>query len=574
VQQVSDSDDGAKDATQPEPTDAAIQQVASPSAVAPAGAPAGAPAHIEDTVLQAEQAIVSREAPNRGKGESFAEQSHALVRLTSRLPRGYPQPAYNAAENYQTYAENSIKRAAEEPLSTFSIDVDTGAYSNMRRYLNLGQMPPVDAVRVEELINYFSYDYPIPQSTETPFSIYTEMAPSPWNKGKHLLHIGLQGFELPRNSMPASNLVFLIDVSGSMQAPNKLELVKSSLKLLTKQLSREDSIAIVTYAGSAGTVLEPVKGSDKAEIYAALDRLRAHGSTWGEGGIMAAYRLARTAFIDNGINRVVLATDGDFNVGIADVAELKKRIKRERESGIGLTTLGFGMGNYNDAMLEQLADVGNGNYAYIDNLNEARKVLVEEISSTLNTIASDVKIQIEFNPAIVSEYRLIGYENRLLKREDFNNDKVDAGEIGAGHSVTALYEIALKNSGSATIDPLRYQKDVPRSDRQNDAEIAFLKLRYKTPGETTSRLVTQTLLQEDIQPSMDNSSSDFKFAAAVSGFGQLLRASEYLTECNHASVIALAKAGQGPDRNGYRGEFIKLVELADALVLPIAQVSE
>jgi Ca-activated chloride channel family protein len=444
----------------------------------------------------------------------------------------------------------------------------------MRRYLNLGQMPPVDAVRVEELINYFSYDYPIPQSTETPFSIYTEMAPSPWNKGKHLLHIGLQGFELPRNSMPASNLVFLIDVSGSMQAPNKLELVKSSLKLLTKQLSREDSIAIVTYAGSAGTVLEPVKGSDKAEIYAALDRLRAHGSTWGEGGIMAAYRLARTAFIDNGINRVVLATDGDFNVGIADVAELKKRIKRERESGIGLTTLGFGMGNYNDAMLEQLADVGNGNYAYIDNLNEARKVLVEEISSTLNTIASDVKIQIEFNPAIVSEYRLIGYENRLLKREDFNNDKVDAGEIGAGHSVTALYEIALKNSGSATIDPLRYQKDVPRSDRQNDAEIAFLKLRYKTPGETTSRLVTQTLLQEDIQPSMDNSSSDFKFAAAVSGFGQLLRASEYLTECNHASVIALAKAGQGPDRNGYRGEFIKLVELADALVLPIAQVSE
>ncbi len=503
-----------------------------------------------------------------------AASSSAPAVSGSYLRRGYPQPAHNVAENYQIYDQNSVKRTAEEPLSTFSIDVDTGAYSNMRRYLNLGQIPPEDAVRVEELINYFSYDYPVPQSTETPFSIYTEMAPSPWNAGKHLLHIGLQGYDLDRNSLPAANLVFLIDVSGSMQSANKLGLVKSSLKLLTKQLSGNDSIAIVTYAGSAGTVLEPVAGSEKRKIYEALDRLSARGSTWGEGGILAAYELARASFIENGINRVVLATDGDFNVGIDSVQELKKRIEQERKSGIGLTTLGFGMGNYNDAMLEQLADVGNGNYAYIDNLNEARKVLVVEASSTLNTIASDVKIQIEFNPAVVSEYRLIGYENRLLKREDFNNDKVDAGDIGAGHSVTALYEIALKDSGGQAVDPLRYKREVTVADRDTDAEIAFLKLRYKNPGETDSQLVSKALLRTDILPSIDSSSIDFRFAASVSGFGQLLRGSDYLSDWDYTQVIALAKAGRGSDRNGYRAEFVKLVELADALVLPIAKVSE
>jgi len=488
--------------------------------------------------------------------------------------RFYPQQDYNLDENYQAYGLNPIKRAAEDPLSTFSIDVDSGAYSNMRRFLNLGQMPPADAVRVEELINYFSYSYPVPESAESPFSINTEIAPSPWNSRKHLLQIGLQGYEVARESMPSANLVFLIDVSGSMRSANKLALVKSSLKLLTKQLSSKDSIAIVTYAGSAGTVLEPVTGAEKAKIYEALDRLNAQGSTWGEGGITQAYKLARAAYIENGINRVVLATDGDFNVGVANIEELKKRIKQERKSGIGLTTLGFGMGNYNDAMLEQLADVGNGNYAYIDNLNEARKVLVEEASSTLNTIASDVKIQIEFNPDVVSEYRLIGYENRLLKREDFNNDKVDAGEIGAGHSVTALYEITLKGSGGETIDPLRYKKEMTPGGKPSESEIAFLKLRYKNPGETVSRLVTKKVLREDINPNIESSSIDFKYAAAVSGFGQLLQGSEYLTDWNYTKVIALAKEGRGTDQNGYRAEFVKLVELADALVPPVAGIVE
>lgn len=488
--------------------------------------------------------------------------------------RAYPQSDYYAAEKYQRYNQNPIRRVAEEPVSTFSIDVDTGAYSNMRRYLNLGQLPPADAIRVEELINYFSYDYPQPQSAEIPFSIYTELAPSPWNRKKYLLHIGLQGYDVAKDSLPPVNLVFLIDVSGSMQAPNKLELVKASLKLLARQLSSDDSIAIVTYAGSAGIVLEPVAGSEQTKIFDALERLSAAGSTWGAGGIVEAYKLARSSFIENGINRVILATDGDFNVGIADVAELKKRIKQERKSGIGLTTLGFGMGNYNDVMLEQLADVGNGNYAYIDNLNEARKVLVEEVSSTLNTIASDVKIQIEFNPDVVSEYRLIGYENRLLKREDFNNDKVDAGEIGAGHSVTALYEIALKDSGGEAIDPLRYRKEAAPGKPNTHNEIAFLKLRYKKPGETDSQLVSKALLLTDINPSIDSSSINFKYAASVSGFGQMLQGSEYLSDWNYAKVIALAKQGRGADESGYRAEFVKLVELAQALLPPIAQVSE
>jgi Ca-activated chloride channel family protein len=508
VQRMSDSDSKKrKPSSQPaEPTAVVSEQDASTTDQA------------QVTMVQAAR----RKAP-APEDRTEAQYKRALTAASSSAPavsgsylrRGYPQPAHNVAENYQIYDQNSVKRTAEEPLSTFSIDVDTGAYSNMRRYLNLGQIPPEDAVRVEELINYFSYDYPVPQSTETPFSIYTEMAPSPWNAGKHLLHIGLQGYDLDRNSLPAANLVFLIDVSGSMQSANKLGLVKSSLKLLTKQLSGNDSIAIVTYAGSAGTVLEPVAGSEKRKIYEALDRLSARGSTWGEGGILAAYELARASFIENGINRVVLATDGDFNVGIDSVQEL-----------------------------------------------------------TLNTIASDVKIQIEFNPAVVSEYRLIGYENRLLKREDFNNDKVDAGDIGAGHSVTALYEIALKDSGGQAVDPLRYKREVTVADRDTDAEIAFLKLRYKNPGETDSQLVSKALLRTDILPSIDSSSIDFRFAASVSGFGQLLRGSDYLSDWDYTQVIALAKAGRGSDRNGYRAEFVKLVELADALVLPIAKVSE
>ena len=469
-------------------------------------------------------------------------------------------------ENYASLEDNGIQRVVQNPVSTFSIDVDTGAYSNVRRFLNDGHLPPGDAVRTEELVNYFSYDYPLPEGEE-PFSFMTEISASPWQQGKHLIHIGIQAEEPNADLALAKNLVFLLDVSGSMNSPDKLGLLKTSLKLLTRQLQEEDRVAIVVYAGASGVVLKPTPGNETSVISAALDQLQAGGSTNGAAGIQLAYQLAEQSFVEGGINRVLLATDGDFNVGISDVNALKKLIEEKRRSGISLTTLGFGTGNYDDELMEQLADVGNGNYAYIDNLNEARKVLVDEMASTLQTVAKDVKIQIEFNPAVVSEYRLIGYENRVLATEDFNNDKVDAGEIGAGHSVTALYEISLVGSVGQSVDPLRYGPAALQAPEPVNlsAELAYLKLRYKDPDGEVSRLVERAVLVDEITENLAATGPNFRFAAAVAGFSQLLRNNNMLGNFGYQQVLELAMGAKGDDNFGYRGEFINLVKTAQAL---------
>ncbi len=468
-------------------------------------------------------------------------------------------------ENYAEFDDSGIQRVIENAVSTFSIDVDTGAYSNVRRMLNQGYLPPADAVRAEELINYFSYDYPASDSN-VPFSFITEVSASPWNTGKHLLHIGIKANEPESADELNSNLVFLVDVSGSMASPDKLDLLKNSLKMLSRQLSAEDSVSLVVYAGASGVVLEPTAGNETREISAALDRLQAGGSTNGAAGIQLAYAMAEQAFIDDGINRVIIATDGDFNVGMSSVDALKDLIEEKRESGISLTTLGFGTGNYNDHMMEQLADTGNGNYAYIDNINEARKVLVEEMSSTLQTVAKDVKIQIEFNPSVVAEYRLVGYENRELAREDFNNDQVDAGEIGAGHTVTAIYEIALVGSESLSIDPLRYNQENAVAAGNVD-EMAFLKLRYKEPDSDESILLERALLAEDISEDITTTSDNYRFSAAVAGLAQLLRGSDQAGTLDYDTVLNLAQSAKGEDEFGYRSEFIQLVRSAQALSL-------
>ncbi len=465
-------------------------------------------------------------------------------------------------ENYGHFDDNPVKRVAETPISTFSIDVDTGSYSNVRRFLNQGRLPVKDAVRVEELVNYFSYDYPLPKDRSRPFSVTTEIALTPWNANTHLMRVGLKGFDIAAEKLPAANLVFLVDISGSMHSPDKLPLLKNGLKLLVQKLRAQDRVSLVVYAGNTGVILEPTPGDQKARIIAALDRLTAGGSTNGGAGIKLAYAMAEQGFIKNGINRVLLATDGDFNVGTVSFEALKDLVEQKRKTGVSLTTLGFGTGNYNDRLMEQLADIGNGHYAYIDNLNEANKVLVTEMSSTLETIAKDVKIQIEFNPATVAEYRMIGYENRVLRREDFNNDKVDAGDIGAGHSVTALYEITLVGSGGRRIDPLRYGRE--KSPAGIKDELALLRLRYKLPDSDTSRLIEQPLKTTDILAT-GRTSSEFRFAAAVAAFGQTLRGGQYTGRFGYDDILKLAQNARGRDRFGYRGEFIALVNLATSL---------
>ncbi|MFV2059588.1 MAG: von Willebrand factor type A domain-containing protein [Gammaproteobacteria bacterium] len=476
-------------------------------------------------------------------------------------------PAENInTENYAHLDQNAIKRVSENPVSTFSIDVDTGSYSNVRRFINSGSLPRRDAVRVEELVNYFSYNYPEPDSNK-PFRVTTEIAATPWNKNTYLLHVGIKGLDISKQKLPASNLVFLVDVSGSMQSQNKLGLLKTSLKLLTKQLRPQDKISLVVYAGASGVVLEPTDGNKTATISRALDNLAAGGSTNGAAGIKLAYSIAEQAFIKEGINRIILATDGDFNVGTVNFEALTQLVEEKRKSGISLTTLGFGSGNYNDHLMEQLADKGNGNYHYIDTLNEAQKVLVDEMSSTLQTIAKDVKIQIEFNNSSVAEYRLIGYENRILKREDFNNDKVDAGDIGAGHTVTALYEISLKGSKAQSVDELRYKHTAQSLLQKNviNGELAFLKIRYKAPDQDTSQLLSWPLRVNTIIDDISNTSDRFRFAAAVAAFGQILKGGNYTKNYSYNDVLDLARDARGKDHFGYRGEFIKLVNLTKSL---------
>jgi len=467
-------------------------------------------------------------------------------------------------ESYDVITENDFLTALDNPLSTFSIDVDTASYSNVRRFLTQNKMPPKDAVRIEEMINYFHYDYP-PPSGGAPFSASVEIADCPWRPEHRLARIGLKGEEITRDQLAGSNLVFLLDVSGSMAPPNKLPLLKSAFSLLAEQLNGSDRVAIVVYAGASGLVLPSTPGSAKSEILGALDRLSAGGGTNGGSGLELAYRIARENFIAGGVNRVILATDGDFNLGVTGKGALLDLIEKDAHRGVFLTTLGFGMGNYKDAMLETLADKGNGNYAYIDTINEARKVLVDELGSTLITIAKDVKIQVEFNPTYVGAYRLIGYENRMLKKEDFNDDKKDAGEIGAGHTVTALYEIAPPGSEEfvQAVDPLKYQSRPTVARDAQHGELLTLKIRYKEPEGSKSRLLEFPIVDEGL--GLEQASEDFKFAAAVAQFGMILRGSEHKGCGTLEDVRALALKGIGSDEYGYRSEFFTLVNRAMSL---------
>jgi Ca-activated chloride channel homolog len=464
-------------------------------------------------------------------------------------------------ERYEHFDENAVHLVADDPVSTFSIDVDTGSYANVRRFLTAGTLPPQDAVRIEEMLNYFDYSYDAPRSPDTPFAVTTELGHTPWNAEALLLRIGIRGYALAPEARPAANLVFLVDVSGSMQSPDKLPLLRNALRLLVDQLDGRDRVSMVVYAGASGVVLEPTRGDDRQTILDALARLEAGGSTNGAAGIRDAYALARRSYIENGVNRVVLATDGDFNVGTVDFESLVDLAERERKSGVALTTLGFGTGNLNDHLLERLADAGNGNYAYIDTIAEARKVLVEQLAGTLVTIAKDVKVQVEFNPAQVREYRLIGYENRALAREDFNNDQVDAGEIGAGHRVTALYEV-VPVGAHGHIDPLRYGPAGATVD--GSGELAFVRLRYKRPDEDVSRLIERPIPARALTRA-GRESADFRFAASVAAFGQKLRGGEYLGSFGYEAIAALARASTGTDRDGYRAEFLELVAAAGAL---------
>lgn len=497
------------------------------------------------------------------KSKSIAVMDSAYPASVATQPaRHYMQDAMPEREQYGAIVENPVKQVSESPVSTFSIDVDTGAYANVRRMLNAGRLPPSDAVRVEEMINYFPYAYALPKNNSR-FAVHTEMAPAPWNTKHHLLHIGIKGQDIAKTSLPPSNLVFLVDVSGSMSSAERLPLLKSALKLLVQQLRAQDHVSLVTYASGTRVVLEPTSGENKSKIIAALDNLTAGGSTSGAAGISLAYSMAEQGYIKGGINRILLATDGDFNVGITNFDALKNMAEEKRKSGVSLSTLGFGVGNYNEKLMEQLADAGNGNYSYIDTLNEGQKVLVDEMTSTLATIAKDVKIQIEFNPEMVSEYRLVGYENRMLKREDFNNDKIDAGEIGAGHTVTAIYELTLKGN-AATIDPLRYAKE-KMSGVNAAGELAFLRLRYKEPDGDVSKLVEWPLHKQDIKSSLAQTSTEFRFAAAVAAFGQQLRGGKYTGAMEFADIAKLAADARGTDTFGYRGEFLRLVNLAQSL---------
>ena len=473
-------------------------------------------------------------------------------------------------EQYAEIEQNTAALVKEFPVSTFSIDVDTASYANTRRFINDGQLPPANAVRTEELINYFDYQYAPPKDQEQPFAVHYELGPSPWNSDRALLHIGIQGYKDIASERPSANLVFLVDVSGSMYANNKLPLVKKSLRLLTKQLRHDDRISIVVYAGSASVALEPTEGDKTFKILQAIDQLQTGGGTHGSAGIELAYQQGQQAYIEQGINRIIMATDGDFNIGLRSIDELKTYIESKRNTGMQLSVLGYGTGNYNDHLMEELSNRGNGNAAYIDNMKEAQKVLVDEMGSTLQTIASDVKLQLEFNPQWVKEYRLIGYENRLLNREDFNNDKVDAGEIGAGHNVTAIYELTLADAKTPWNEPLRYnqsggEQNLRINAEQSQNELALLKVRYKLPGQSTSKLLAFPIEKSHLKNNIEETSDSFRFASSVAGFAELLRKSHYLKSYSYDDVVKQAEHAKGDDRFGYRSEFIQLARLADSL---------
>lgn len=484
-----------------------------------------------------------------------------MVRMPP-MPFPPASPGDFNTESYDRVNENAFLQVINNPLSTFSIDVDTASYTNVRRFITDGRLPPRDAVRIEELVNYFTYEYPQPSKGE-PFSFTTELTETPWKSGNRLLLIGLQGMRIPLEKLPPANLVFLIDVSGSMDEENKLPLLVKSFKLLVGQLRPQDRVAIVVYAGRAGLVLPATSGGEKRTILAALDSLHAGGSTAGGQGIELAYAVARENFIKNGNNRVILATDGDFNVGASSDADMERLIEEKRKDGVFLSVLGYGMGNYKDSKMQKLADRGNGNYAYIDTLLEAKKVLISQFGGTLMTIAKDVKMQVEFNPAKVKAYRLIGYEKRMLRTEDFADDKKDAGELGSGHTVTALYEIVPADGADAGSRELTYQTTRVKDSAKASAELATIRFRYKKPQADTSKELVRKIPAAVTK--LDKAGSTIGFAAAVAEWGMLLRNSEHKGTASYAQVLGLARAAKGADHEGYRAEFIRLVEMSELL---------
>ncbi len=533
---------------------------------------AAAPDYTADAVMQLlnqkTRTANDQQTHSSQQAGSLPRQQPAAMSLGQPMSEITPS-TFPSSEKYANIDDNKTVSTQDQPVSTFSVDVDTGAYANVRRFLQNGQLPPSDAVRIEEMLNYFSYDYPQQASPSQPFSVTTEVGPTPWNDNTHLLQIGLQGYTPDDLDDQAANLVFLIDVSGSMNSPNKLGLLKSAMSLMVQHLDEKDTVSIVVYAGAVGVVLEPTPGNEKSTIDRALAQLQASGSTNGEQGIALAYEMAMDNYLDSGTNRVILATDGDFNVGVSDTQALVDMIEDKRQSGIALTTLGLGMGNYNDHLMEQLANAGNGNYAYIDTLGEARKVLVDELAATLVTIAKDVKIQIEFNPATVTEYRLIGYTNRILDNEDFANDKIDAGEIGVGHSVTALYEVALRGRNGERHTPRRYEPTAENTDSKPDAnyahEIAEVRLRFKRPDSTQSELISTVIELDSVSEKLDKTSNAFRFAASVAGFGQLLRGDPRIDKFGFDTARHLARHSTQDDPFGYHAEYLRLLDLAQSL---------
>ncbi|MCB9346049.1 MAG: von Willebrand factor type A domain-containing protein [Lewinellaceae bacterium] len=527
---------------------------------------------VSDAALEEVVVIGYEKKAIRGRriSEAMKEMPASAPAMYGVVPQTYSgdvQENWNT-EDYSVITENRFYEVTKEPLSTFSIDVDAASYSNMRRFLKNGQAPPKDAIRIEEMVNYFNYEYPEPDG-EHPFEVITEISDCPWQPEHRLVHIGLQGKHIPMDELPASNLVFLIDVSGSMSSDNKLPLLQSSFKLLTDQLREQDKVAIVVYAGAAGLVLEPTSGGNKQKIKDAIGKLQAGGSTAGGAGIQLAYKVARENFVKGGNNRVILATDGDFNIGASSDAEMVRLIEQERESGVFLTVLGFGMGNYKDNKMQQLANKGNGNHAYIDDISEAKKVLVSEFGGTVFTIAKDVKLQIEFNPTKVKGYRLIGYENRMLNNEDFRDDKKDAGELGSGHTVTALYEIipvGVESPHLASVDDLKYQESKVTKDAAKSKELCTIKLRYKQPDGDTSQLIEHPLLDKGTE--LDKSSDNFRWAAAVAEFGLLLRDSEFKSNATYTHAVKLARSAKGKDPNGYRRELIDMIDTMKSLADP------
>ncbi len=528
----------------------------------------------QELYAPSENSEKKRAAPSASISGGIATQGKGGMGYRSAESQAYYYPSIPVQESREVFdriTENSFHKSITDPLSTFSIDVDTASYSKVRQMINQGITPPKDAVRIEEMINYFDYDYSEP--TKGAFAVNMEVAPAIWNKKNRIVRIGIKGKEMQTDKRPASNLVFLIDVSGSMNTPNRLPLVKSALGMLVEKLGSNDKISIVVYAGAAGLVLSPTSGSNKMQILRALDNLHAGGSTNGGGGIELAYRTATDNFIKGGVNRVILATDGDFNVGTTSREALTEMVERNGKKNIYLTILGFGMGNYKDGLMETLSNKGNGNYAYIDSQLEARKVMVEQLSGTLVTIAKDVKIQVEFNPKFVESYRLVGYENRVLKNEDFNNDAKDAGDIGAGHTVTALYEIVPAGTSSANpkVDALKYQNEEYKRPAvvasENDSnELLTLKIRYKRPDGDVSTKLEFPLMQKDY--SFADTTNSFKFASAVALFGMLLRNSEHIHDGSYSRVIEIASQAKGADKNSYRQEFIEMVRKVEGLKMP------